>query len=892
MMKKVRPRDKPPVIFLRFFRWFCHPSLRKHIEGDLMELYNERLNTSGRRSADIKFALDVLLLFRPGIIRSAKASHTLNQYGMFKNYFNVSIRNILKYKVFSFINVFGLSVAMAVCMLIMLMLADQKSYDQFHLKKDRIYRIISDEDNSKAPNAVTAFPLAEALRSDYPVVEETTHLVRGIGGELTYNERTRETGGYFADPAFFSVFSYPLESGDKDHALSLPNTMVMTKEYAHTFFGDEPPLGKTVELTDRGLLNAGDTQGAVRTSWGSFTVTGVLASPPGKTHLKFDVLVSSASRKVLQESGVVGDLTNNWNDEQCYTYVVLDPDKYRGDLTAALHDLVSRKYTGPDVPKGLRLMEQALQDITPGIHVRNEPSSSMPVVAYYFLSLLALLILLSACLNYANLSTARSLTRAKEIGIRKVTGAYRKNLVYQFLSESVITSLLALAMAILLLVFIKPAFRGLWINQHLNFDLRGNISVYLAFIGFALFVGVVAGIYPALRLSRHQPVQALKGSEERKGKMGMRKVLSISQFVISMFFITTSILIYNQVRYFLEFEYGFNAHNIVNIPLQGNDFHKVSEALRAVPGVSAVSGSDIVPATGTENGTSLRISGSEEEYESVGVLLTDENFTDNLSLELVAGKGLPVVTDSASRSVLVNEAAVKAFGFQRPAEMIGQLLESKWDSVNLEVVGVVKDFRFRMLLNEDRIGPLVLRNQPGNFQYANIRIASSDLPRTLSALEKRWKQVDAVHPFKYEFFDDQLDAMYRGIFDLVSILGSIAFLAIVIACLGMLGMATLTAERKKKEVGIRKVLGAEVFGIVLLLSREFLVMLAISVCIGIPMSYFINNLWLQMLPNRVDFGFGTVILGSLILLVLGSITIGSQTLRASRRNPVEVLKME
>lgn len=858
-----------------------------------MELYHERIQQVGKFRSDIRFIRDVLLLFRPGIVRPIKLLNNLNRYDMSRNYFKVSIRNILKYKVFSFINVFGLSVAMAVCMLIMLMLADQKSYDQFHVKKDRIYRIISDEDNSRAPNAVTAFPLGEALRSDYPVVEETTHLVRGIGGELTYNQRTREVHGYFADPAFFSVFSYPLESGDKDQALSLPNTMILTKEYALTLFGDEPPLGKTVELTDRGLLNAGDTQGAGRTSWGSFTITGVLAGTSHKTHLKFDVLVSSASRKVLQESGVVGDLTNNWNDEQCYTYAVLDPGKHSEDLVAALHDLVSRKYTGPDVPKGFKLVGQALQEITPGIHVRNEPSSSMPVGAYYFLSLLALLILLSACLNYTNLSTARSLTRAKEIGIRKVSGAYRKNLVYQFLSESVITSLLALAMAFLLLVFIKPAFRGLWINQHLNFDLRGNIPVYFIFVGFALFVGIIAGIYPALRLSRHQPVQALKGSEERrKGRLGMRKALSISQFVISLFFITTSILIYNQVKYFLEFEYGFNAHNIVNIPLQGNDFRKVSEELRSVPGVSAVSGSDIVPATGTENGTSLRISGSEEEYKSVGVLLTDENFADNLSLELVAGKDLPVVTDSMSRSILVNEAAVKALGYSRPAEMIGQLLESKWDSVDLEVVGVVKDFRFKMLLNEDRIGPLMIRNQPGNFQYANVKIASSDLPRTLSALEKRWKQVDAVHPFKYEFFDDQLAAMYRGIFDLVSILGSIAFLAIVIACLGMLGMATLTAERKKKEVGIRKVLGAETLGIALLLSREFLAMLVISVCIGSPMSYFINNLWLQKLPNRIDFGFGTVFLGSLILLVLGAITIGSQTLRASRRNPVETLKME
>ncbi|MBC7920600.1 MAG: ABC transporter permease [Ferruginibacter sp.] len=808
---------------------------------------------------------------------------------MFYNYLKVGIRNLLRYKVFSFINVFGLAVAMSVCLLLILMLADQKSYDQFHAKKDRIYRILWDKENSKAPSAATPFPLAGTLKNDYPIVEETTQLTRGVGGDVIYNQRSQEMRGYFADASFFKVFSYPLEKGNERSTLVLPNSMVITSAYAHRLFGDENPIGKTVQFVDRG---GGLDSPPV--NWGLYTITGVIANKNHKSHLKFDFLISSSSRKALYEENKTDDLTNRWESNQCYTYALLDPDKNGSDLTVSLNDLVRRKRDEFKDVKGFKLMAQPLTKITPGRLVSNEPSYSLPIVAYYFLSLLALVIMISACLNYTNLSIARALTRAKEIGVRKVTGAQRKDLIFQFLSESIITALLALAMAILLLIFMKPAFKALWINQYLNFDLQENIPVYFLFAGFALLIGTVAGAYPALHLSTFQPIKVLKNTDSlRPGKLGMRKVLSVSQFVISLLFITTSILIHNQFRHFVEFDYGFNAKNIVNVALQGNDYRKISNELAAVPGISTISACDYIPATGTQNGIELKVPGSEEEYKKLTLLLTSENFVDNLRIKFLAGRQLTATSDSSNRFILVNGAAAKEFGYQYPSQMIGQIVESKWGKETLEVIGVVEDFVFRHPMGgTDKIGPLVLRNQPGSFGYLNVQIASGNLMGTVAKLENKWKSIDPVHPFKYEFFDQQLAATHQGLFDVVSILGFIAFLAITIACLGLLGMATYATERRKKEVGIRKILGAEAWRIALLLSREFFSVLVISVLIGAPLSYLLNNFWLQNFPNRVEFGLGTVLSGAVILLVLGILTIGSQTIRASKRKPVDALKMD
>jgi putative ABC transport system permease protein len=813
---------------------------------------------------------------------------------MFRNYITIGWRNILKYKTFSFINVFGLAIAMSVCMLIMLMLADHKRYDQFHEKKERIYRILSDRPGSKAPSATTPSPLASALKTDYPVVEEATQLRRGVGGDILYDGTTVQARGYFADASFFNVFSYDVTGGNVQRMLATPNTMVISAALARQLFNGAEPIGKIVDLNNRGLSMLEDGEPGIAVPWGSYTITGVVKDNGHRSHLKFDVLLSAASLPALYAAGKMGDNTNDWfNDFSVYTYVLTADGKGEAELTVALQDIVRRRNTEREDVKGFALTQQKLTAITPGILVSNAPGYTLPLIVYYFLSLLAFIIMVSACLNYTNLSTARALTRMKEIGVRKVTGALRKNLVLQFLSESILTSLMALGMALILLAIIKPAFLGLWVNRYLDFSLQANGSIYLIFIGFSLIIGLIAGFYPALTLSKYQPARALKNLDTfRPGKLGVRKVLSVSQFVVSLFFLTTVVLIYNQFRHYLDFEYGFNAKNVVNISLQGNDHRRVMHEFLTVSGVASMSASDIIPATHVQNGMSLRAAGSDVEYTRFGVLLTDDNFLGNLGVSLMAGENIKAFGDSTSRFVLVNEAAVRALGYADASDIVGEMLQSKGGAEELTVVGVTKDFQHTALVNEDGVTPVVLRYQPASFGYVSVRMASDNIPHTLARLETRWKAIDPVNAFRYNFYEDQLDAMYRGFFDVVSILGFITFLAVVIACLGLLGMAMYTTERRRKEIGIRKILGAGDSSIVMLLSKSFFNVLGVAIILGGPLSYFVNNLWLESLPNRINFGPGIILIGVVTLLVLGLVTIGTQTLKASRSNPVQTLKMD
>jgi putative ABC transport system permease protein len=321
--------------------------------------------------------------------------------------------------------------------------------------------------------------------------------------------------------------------------------------------------------------------------------------------------------------------------------------------------------------------------------------------------------------------------------------------------------------------------------------------------------------------------------------------------------------------------------------LQGNDFEKLSTELSNVSGVVSVSGSDILPATGVNNGIQFRKQGTDGEYNNANIIITAPQFVDNLNLKIVAGRAL--AANETDRLILVNETAVKKLGYKNPQEIIGENFETKWGNEIVEVVGVIKDFHYLLLINRDGIAPLVLRNQP---QHVNVKIASGNTALTLSQLESKWKQVDPIHSFQYKFYDDELSSTHQAIFDLVAILGFIAFLAVVIACLGLLGMTTYTTERKTKEVGIRKVMGASEWSLIKLLSRDYSMLLIISIVIGAPLSYFVNNLWLQTLANRVDFGWGIMVLGIFILSALGVITIGSQTWRASKKNPTDTLKAE
>jgi putative ABC transport system permease protein len=883
-------RQRPPKAAQKLLLLFLRNDLAEEVMGDLGERFDQMVRHKSTFQAKLDYWFQVINYLRPFAIQK-KSIQNLTHYDMFQSYFKIGWRNIIKYKAFSAINVFGLALAMSVCMLIILMLADQRRYDAFHEKGDRIYRITLSSNYATTPH-----PLAAAIRTDYTVSEATTTLVPGPAGDAVYQDKLADMRGYFADPSFFTIFSFELEKGNRLTALQRPNTAVISQELASQLYGQEDPIGKTFDFSDRQLAFPQEVDGIGTTpvSWGTFTVTGVIDETKYKSHLKFDVLMSAASEASLIAEKKREDRTNVWDwFYQPYTYVLLKETKNADDLQTALDDLAVRTYTDKknEQTKNLRFIPQKLSDVQ--LNLRgNDTNSRLPLIGYNFLIILASIIMLTACFNYTNLSVARALTRAKEIGVRKVTGARRGSIVIQFLSESVITSLIALVLATGFLYVLAPAFKSLWLNKFLNFELPTSPGVYIVFFAFALLIGLIAGIYPAFYLSKYNPVKALKNlGVSQRNKLGLRKMLSVSQFIISLFFITTALLVYQQFNYYMQFDYGFKIENIVNFPLQGVDYQKLKHELSALPEVTTISATDIIPATGTNNNMELKKPGTQDEYMAASVMQTDENFLNTLEVKLLAGRNLPPY-EEGSNYIVISEKALQKLGFQHAQEAVGQTLEARWGNEQLVIAGVFEDFTCRLLINTREVNPIVLRNQPAGFQYVNVKITSPDLMGTVKKLEAQWKKIDPVHPFKYEFFDQQLASMQQGVFDLVRILSFIAFLAIVISCLGLLGMATYTTERRTKEIGIRKVLGAEEFSIARLLSKEFINMLAIAILMGVPLSYFVNNLWLQQMTTRVEFGIGTALSGVLVLLTLGILTIGSQTLRASKANPVDSLKME
>ncbi len=880
---------QPPKAFVRFFRWFCHPDLHPFIEGDLLELYQERRNELGKNKANIKFIIDVLLLFRPGIIKPTYGNHQLNNFAMLKNYLKIGLRNILKYKTFSSINIFGLAMSMSICMLIILMYADQKSYDKFHSKKDEIFRIIMKPVNTSRPYATVPYPIASTIKSDYSVVNDATTLLRGFGGDAIHDQKFAEIRGYFADERFFNIFDYRLEFGDPTNALEKPNSVVISHDVAVKLFGPDDPTGETIHFSNRGTNFWTDESGPVE-DWGTYTISGVMAKTNYKSHLEFNALASASSLPLLYNQHKLEDLSGNWtNYWRSYTYVLLDEGQEADDLTNCLEQIASGKFASYQDLAGSRLIAQPLGDITPGPVLGNAPSTSLPGFVFYILGVLAVVIMFSAVVNYANLSIARAITRSKEIGIRKVIGARRKNLIVQFISESMITSLLALLLANVFLLALKLAFLNLWINQYLNFELKAQLYVYFVFLAFAIVVGLFIGFFPALHLSRFSPVSIMKkGETTRASKLGIRKMLTGLQFVVSLVFIITSIVIYQQFKFLTQFEYGFNAQNVININLQSNDFERFKNEFGSSALINKIAGCAYVPASGRNDGTQLGIPGTDKTVNSID-FWADENFTDLLDINLVAGRNLPPSVNDSSSFILVNEQAAMDLGYNYPGEIVGEMLSV--GNTSMEVVGVFENFNLLRPISKKKTGPIVIRNEPALFKYAMIKVDPSH-KNAVAELKEMWKKLDPTHPLEYEYYEDQLADNNRGIFDIVTVIGLLALLAITIACLGLLGMAIYATERRTKEIGIRKVLGANEVGLVFLLSKEFLIILSISVAIAAPASYFLNNLWLQFLVFRIDIGFGTIFLGSTLLLLLGLISIGPQTFKVSNENPVDSLRIE
>jgi len=812
---------------------------------------------------------------------------------MLLNYLKVGLRNILRHKSFSAINVFGLAAAMSVCMLIIMVIADQKGYDSWQTNKDRIYRIHTVGKNGNGMRTATsALPLGEMLRKDYTGIEAAATLVRNIGGDILYKDKAASGGGYFADGNILRIMEFQLEHGDARTALDKPFSMVISEDIATQLFHNEDPIGKTIKFNHTGLLPGGPESGNIETTYGQFLITGVLKPNPGKTSLPFKLLASLSTMPALAKDTLLpyqpNDWNNVWND---YTFVLMEKGRSKADLQAILDKVSTRQY--PKGPNNQFAFQAAhLTDLMPADRINNPTNIGMPRMVLIVLSVLCLIVMLSACLNYTNLSIARMLNRTKEVGIRKVSGATRKQIFTQFIAEAILVSLLSLVFSFVLLLLFQQLFAGLWLNQYMNITFRFTPNLIGIFLLFSAAVGFLAGLLPSLYISLFNPVNVLKGLNNLKffKRLTLRKALLTIQFCVSLIFIISTSLIFLQGRHVLNYDYKFNKENVVNVKMYKlENYNRFAQAISTSRNIGAVSACTFLPATGSNNSQMVHKAANTSDSLQSNYIDIDAGCLKVWGLQLVAGRNLPAIpAEKDDHYVLINETMAAGFKYPSAKQAIGQHLIL--DGKDAEIVGVVKDFQF---LDVSRgMEPLMLRNRKTEFGYITIRVQGPDIPGTVAFLQDNWKKVNPSSKFEYSFLDQQLLMTHSLMTDTAGVLGVLAFLAVVISCLGLLGMATYTAETRRKEISIRKVLGSGVPGVIFLLSKGYMLLLGIAIIISVPVACIVNNMWLEFFASRVNITPG-LILGNIAVLALISLSIVfSQAWKVSTANLVDSLRAE
>ncbi|MCO6479109.1 MAG: ABC transporter permease [Phaeodactylibacter sp.] len=807
---------------------------------------------------------------------------------MWQNYFKTAVRNLWKQKYYTLINVLGLALGMACFLFILAYVKDELSYDRYHEKADRIYRVDfkgtvfgQDFDMTEVGD-----PLGPTVLNEFPEVQQQVRL-RSRGSFLVRHEDNsyREEDVIFADSTFFDVFSFPLLKGDPGAVLTEPNTLVITPALAKKYFGEEDPIGQTLTLDNDY----------------PYRVAGIMEEMPPNTHFNYDMILSMAS---LEESR-----SNQWVSNNFHTYLVLREGADAGALQAKLPTLIEtyiarqlEQYLGitlEDFYKAGNQVEYSLFPLT-DIHLHSSkfdelaPNSDIRYV--YIFSFIGAFILLLACINFMNLSTARSGNRAREVGLRKVAGAQRRQLIGQFLGESVLLSFIALLLAVLLMQLALPYFNQL-AGKQLSFWQAGAGWLWGAMLGVSLLAGLIAGSYPALFLSAFRPVQVLKGMFTRgRGGSVFRNALVSFQFAITIGLIVGSLVIYKQLRFIQKKKLGFRKEQVLILNdayALGNNALPFKEALLQLPEVKNASFSGYLPTPSGRSSTSVFLGRStrQENTHILQVWRVDHDYINTLGMELALGRDFSREYPSDSSAVILNEAAAKIFNLEKPlGQEVSRLDDDTAEELlTYKVIGVVKDFHFASL--RDKIEPLmlILGNSTGNLA---MKVETDDIPALTAALRQQWERFAPKQPFDFDFMDDDFNAVYDAEVRIGRIVSLFTFLAIFIACLGLLGLAAYTAERRTKEIGIRKVLGAPAQALFFLLAKEFTRWVAVASFIALPLSYLAMQKWLQDFEYRVQVDVGTLILAALAALAAALLTVSYHALLAVRRNPVEALRYE
>ncbi|MEK6479857.1 ABC transporter permease [Catalinimonas sp. 4WD22] len=793
---------------------------------------------------------------------------------MFRNYLKISIRNLRKRAFYTTVNVLGLAIGMACTLLITVYILGELSYDRFHANADRIHRLASHLKigESEFTGAAVSAMTAEAFKEEIPEVEMVARLNQRDNMTFRKDEISiKEDKVLAADSNFFQIFSFPLVEGDPASVLSEPNAVVMTAAAARKYFKDEDPIGQSIQID-------GDP----------FQVTGIMEPVPAASHIHFDIVYSFLSDPKSK--------AKHWGNLNTATYFLLQEHAHIENVNAQLTPLLKKYFEEYDLFQELgytiELFTQPLTDIHLYSHLQGEFEANGNAKYLYIFGAIALFILLIACINFMNLSTARSADRAKEVGVRKTMGSMRHALIRQFLAESLLLSLFSVLLALGLAELLRLPFSEI-ADKDIHLPILSPWFIPAVLL-LGILVGILAGSYPAFYLTRFKPVEVLRGRLAGGSKnTWLRNSLVVFQFVISIVLIVCTLMVYKQLQFIRNKDLGFDKENIIvlnNAKALGNNKDAFHHALSAQTEVQGVSFTDVPPLGGydatvfipaLENDTTYR----DEDALVLNYIQVSHDYVPTMGIKLKEGRNFSreIAADSANYAVILNEQAVKILGLGLGSKvMTGSEFES-------EVVGIAEDFHYKSLHSAVEPLVLVLADEP---RYAEIKVKSSDLQQTLSMIEEQWNLHADGTPMDYSFLDEDFDALFRADQQVGMIFGGFTVLAILIACLGLLALAAFMAEQRTKEIGIRKVMGASVKSIMLLLSKDFTRLVIVAFFVAIPLAYFAVQQWLNDFAYKIDIGIASFTIAGILALLIAVLTVSYQSFKAAIANPVDSLRNE
>ncbi len=886
---RYEPNNRSPKLLTKCFEWFCDDDYYEELQGDLEETFHLNVAKYGLSKARRIYCGEVLLMLRPSVIKKFKTqiTHT-NNIDMIRNYLKIAVRNILGQKVYSTINILGLAVGMTATILIALYVQNELSYDTYHDKSDRIYRASREWLNANGESSLhlghLAPPFGPYLASDMEgVLEEVVRINSGYNPMMSYNDKKFEERGFFwAEDNLFNVFSWKLIAGDPKNALKEPNSIILTKTAAEKYYGDEDPMGKSITFNNFGIT-------------ADFKITGIIEDTPPNSHFKYNMFASFVT---LENFFGRENLMQNWGSNNYSTYILLEKGKHIAELEERIPEFIDKhlgEIGGKPASTTNKLHFMPLADIHLHSHLDSEIEANGDIKYVYTYTIIAIFILVIACINFMNLSTARSMKRAKEVGMRKVMGAYRSSLIRQFITESTLIATISAIIALGLVLLVLPWFNN-FSGKQLSLNSIDPLFLSSVLITVVLTVGLLAGSYPAFVLSSFTPVKVLKGSKLNvQNKINLRSTLVVFQFFISICLLIGVGVVNDQIEYMKTKNLGFSKENKVVLPSSNEiyvNFAMIRDRLVKQQSINDVTLSSRVP-----SGRLLDSQGGEYEIEGemrrldfrIADIHVDHSYLKTLGVKMLAGRNFdPQLASDSTEAFVINKAAVDGLGYTNAEEAIGK--KFNYGGRNGYIIGVCEDFHFESLHQE--IAPITFQITNGRANNVIVSVNEGYEEEAIAYLREEWTSLRAGYPFDYFTIGDRFNAQYEAEEKLSQLVNYFSVLAIFVAMLGLFGLSSFNVEQNVKQIGIRKVLGASINQVVYMFTKRFAILVVIGIVLAIPVSYFGMKAWLGEFPYATNLEPSTFIIGSLVAFIFALITVSFEIIKGAMSNPIDSLRSE